>query len=519
MRTILLALLSSLAAAVAWARTPAEFPGLDENWSRYESPHFELYSAISESTSRGLLEQLEMLRAVLMARMKLTEVQPVPVTLFCYKSQSDFENCLPAEDHDHERTVSFWSNQSDRCIMLIAPGESEELRNFAGLQFVEYLFTISDRKPARWYLTGLCQLYGNADLGRKSVELGVGIPGWATDLRLHGLFPLDRFFGFDNGSQTLQGATSLTTYCAQAWLLMHYCEFGRRTLPKEKLQAFLAAVSDERMQRDFEGMRRACRETLGCDYPELQEDLHKYLLRGEFPSIDVPRPDLEPRSSYARRPAPAAEMRARLAEVVFRLDRSPRGRLALLQALDHEPVEARVYEVLGNDGAMHGDEKEARERWAQALEAKSGNPAVIRTYADLEVRRWFRGFDLYFQLPPARAEEYRELLHRSLRLAPRQTGAYELLAWVESSAPSPDAANVAEIERQLPTLQHPAQIQIALALVHFHARDYAGVRARLAALEAMHPDAAEQKAAGILLAETARREAEPVTDADRAGSN
>ncbi|HET7538202.1 MAG TPA: hypothetical protein VFJ90_17200, partial [Candidatus Didemnitutus sp.] len=209
---------------------------------------------------------------------------------------------------------------------------------------------------------------------------------------------------------------------------------------------------------------------------------------GRYQGRQMPPPQIPPPESYARRPVSRDEIRERLAELALRVNRSPQGKLAMLHAVDNGTDRVRALEVLGMNAMVEEDEIGTRERWEQALAAGSKNPAIYHELGTIETRRWFRSFDYYFRLPPARADYLRSLLQRSIEYAPKQSSAYEMLAWVEAAAPEPSVANVNLVQEHFNSLKDKPRTLLALVMVRIRINDLATARSLLDSLEKMPLD-------------------------------
>jgi hypothetical protein len=137
---------------------------------------------------------------------------------------------------------------------------------------------------------------------------------------------------------------------------------------------------------------------------------------------------------------------------------------------------------------MEGDVVRAREIWTRAVALGSENPAVIHELGQLESRQWFSRFDLYFRLPDELATHLRDLLHRSIKVAPHQSSAYEMLAWVEATAKEPQIANVNLVQEHFPELTEKRRSLLALAFVRWRKDDLPAAISILDALGKMEPD-------------------------------
>src|SRR5205823_4261050 len=73
----------------------APLAAVDAKWHYYASPHFELYSHNPENASREVLHNLEILRAVFIERLNLEIRLEVPVTVYYFRSEKEFQAYAP----------------------------------------------------------------------------------------------------------------------------------------------------------------------------------------------------------------------------------------------------------------------------------------------------------------------------------------------------------------------------------------------------------------------------------------
>jgi hypothetical protein len=499
-----------LGAGILHARPPEEFPGLGEKWRYYTSPHFEMYSAADDFSSRDALQRLELLRAIVLDNFKLKERLPLPVTIFYFDSTRDFLGYLPDEYKKNQSYVGFCVNQADRTVITLSPSENDDAaRTVIYHEYIHYVFRITEQNPAPWFNEGVAELYSTIKDGPLGVEVGLPSVGRTMDLRHSSMLPLEQLFGATYGSEIFTHDGHTGVFYAESWAFLHFCLFGTSKFSPEKLHEFLDLASDPATQAHPEVVRQACRDLLGCDYPELIRQVERYIVDGSYHWRRFTRPKIDPPKSYAQRPVTREEMTDRLAELSLRINRTPSAKLELLHAVDREPGSARLQEVLGNDALRDGEMTGVREHWEKAVALDTPNPAIYHQLGRIEGERWFSRFDYYFRMPPERADRLRKLLHRSIERAPEQSDAYETLAWVEATSAEPYVANVNLVQSRFPTLNHKARTLLALSLVRVHLGDTPAAAALLDQIGHLRPDAAVTRAAAIIRAKIDEREVGP----------
>lgn len=470
------------------ATSKEQFPGESAKWDYYQSPNFELYSSNSESESRDLLLKMEVLRAIFLDRFKLQEKRPLPVTVYYFRSEKMFRGYTPEIYKKNDSFAGFYLARPDRAVILMAPADDEDLaQQVIFHEYIHHLMRVTEQNPPAWYNEGTAEIYSTIKLDHGQVELGHPPVGRVYELQRENLLPLEQIFATTQASTIFTQGKHTGIFYAQSWALLHFCYFGDSGIPHEKFELFLRMARSPQYI-DPDKVREICRELLGMDYPKLNQELIRYVHTGQYSYRKFPQPPVAAAQSYAMRAVRAEEIHDRLAELDFRVNTSAQARLALLQQAEQKSADPRPHEVLGAQALMEGDDVRAREIWTRAVALGSENPAVIHELGQLESRQWFSRFDLYFRLPDELATHLRDLLHRSIKVAPHQSSAYEMLAWVEATAKEPQIANVNLVQQHFPELTEKKRSLLALAFVRWRKDDLPAAISILDALAKMEPD-------------------------------
>lgn len=477
-----------------------QFPGESAKWVHFQSPHFELYSGNSESESRDLLFKMEVLRAIFLDKFKLKERRPLPVTVYYFRTDKMFRGYTPEAHRKNDTFVGYYMARPDRAVILMTPTEDEErAQHVIFHEYIHHLMRVTEQNPPAWYNEGTAEIYSTIKLDRGQVEMGHPPPGRLYELRQEKLLPLEQIFSTTHGSSVFTQGKHTGLFYAQSWALLHYCYFGQSDIPREKFELFLKVARSPKYM-DPEKVKEICQELLGMDYTKLNQELNYYVRNGQYTFRKFAQPPVAEGKSYAMRTVPAGEMHAQLAELDFRVSNSGKARLTLLQLAEQNPTDPRPHEVLGGQAFMEGDFVRAREIWTKAVELGSENPAVYHELGQLQSRQWFSRVDLYFRLPDDLATRLRDLLHRSIKVAPAQSAAYEMLAWVEATAQEPNVANINLVQEHFPELTDKKRSLLALALVRWRKDDVKTATSILDELAKMEPDDWVQHGAEMLRA-------------------
>lgn len=440
-------------------------PGINDKWQHFKSPNFELYSRNADKASRQLLYNLELLRGVFLQHMKLKERRRMEVTVFYFRSEKEFQAYAAPVFSDQSSLAGFYLGHPDRAIISMAPAEdSDSAQRVIFHEYVHHLFRVAEYNPPMWYNEGTAEVLAGIQFDGKRVQIGLPVENRAAYLSLEQLLPLEQLFAADPTSKIYTEEKHTGVFYAQSWALLHFWHFGKSGFTKEAVDRFLKIAGDRELAAKID-LQKHFKDSFGCDYAEMLRRLKVYVRTGSYQYGIQPLPILSPASSYVSRTVPVDEIGVRLAELALRVNRTPAGKLVLLNATKDRPNDPRSFESLGTDAYMEGDVRTATERWEQALTAGSNNPAVIRELALVEGRQWFGDFDDSYRLPADATERMRARLLRSIELEPAQAAAYEMLAWVEAFAVRPQPANINSVIAQLKEMSDKKQTLIALAMI------------------------------------------------------
>jgi hypothetical protein len=458
-----------LGAVSASAAARESFPGLGRKWQYYQSPNFELYSANNDRDSRDVLEKMELLRAVFLDTFKLPVRLPQPVTIYYFDRDADFNGYRPPHLRGSKVDFAgFCSGYPDRTVITLAPARNQDdAREVVYHEYIHYLFRITEQDPAPWFNEGVAELFSTLYEDKEWLQMGQPVAGRVFDLQNGKMMPFEQLFAVRYDSPVFRDSGHTGIFYAQSWAFLHFCRYGVNKIAPEKMALFLRVAGSPHMQEKPEQFRVLCQELLGYDYPELLRELQRYITHGKFMGRKVLRPEIPAKTTYAARPAPAAEMEERLAELALRITGSAQANLLIRDRLAREP-DIRRHELLGMVALKEDQTEVARDHWGQAVQLGTTNAAIFRELGRLEANAVFSQFNLDYQMPVERAQRLRALLKKSIDCAPAQSMGYEMLAWVEGSVEKPNIANVNLVQKNYQNLNDKPRTLLALVLVRYH---------------------------------------------------
>jgi hypothetical protein len=482
-------LVAGLFALLAGRLGAAAMPGADGKWLYLQSPHFELYSRNSERESRLLLHNLELMHAIFFEAFGFTPVRAMPVTVYFFSREKHFEAYKPADTKKVENIATYYHPEPDRGILTVAPLPTyEAAQQLAFASYSHHLLRLLDEPAPLWYGYGVSGIFRNLEIGSASFELGRPDAHQIGRLQSVQLIPPDVMLGADHKSDAYRSNQQSGLFHDESWAMVHYLYFGKHAIPRERISEFVAYALSNSRTFDAAATQRGFEATLGMTYGQFKLELTNYLRTGRYGWKRLDLPAVAPAKSYSVRGVPPDEIGLRLAELALRVNRSPLGKLALLEALEHAPDPTRLEEALASDALRNGDRAGAAERWERSVAAGSTNPAVLHELCQFEGRQHFQQFDLYFRLPDDVADRMRSRLKQLIAASPRLPASYEMLAWVEASAREPQIPNVNLVQKNFPRVKAKPRTMLALAVAHLRLNDKAGAAGMLDEIERLGPD-------------------------------
>jgi hypothetical protein len=440
-----------------------EFPAEKAKWRYLRSENFELYCSAGEQAAEITLRDLETLRALFLELLKVKQQRPIPVSVYVFGRENHYRSYLPEDIRRAAVTGVHLAHPDRTTIMLTMAGNYGDTRQTVRHEFIHHLFRVVDDTPPLWYNEGVAELLSTIAEEKGKLVLGRPPVGRLIHLQAEGHLPVEQLFAESRAARIFRSDDHAGRFYSQAWLLTHFCYFGVTDVPREQAVQFLAAASAPEIDAHPQRLAAVAQQYLGMDLKTLDRRLESYALSGKYGSHHIAIPKVQAPRDYVRRDVPRDEMRVRLAELMARLRKDSAAELVLMNAVERDPANSRVQEVLGTLSLMRHDETGMMSRWKRALAGGSVNPAVAHEYLQQRTRTLFLSFDPHYRMPVALAEELRDLVRRSIQAAPEQCRMYEALAWIEASTAQPDIGNLNLVQTRFATLKEQPRTLVALA--------------------------------------------------------
>jgi tetratricopeptide (TPR) repeat protein len=422
---------TTLAAALPALLLLAPPTGADDRWTEVQTPHFQLAGNASPRDMRRIGQRLEKFRA---AVAQLFPAQPrdgaAPTTVLVLKNADALRPFFPVYAGKARPIGGIFVEGQDRNYMALDAQARDEAYQTV---FHEYMHLLLSRTPypiPAWMNEGLAELYSNALVHDKEVELGRPIASHVLLLRQRTLIPFETFFAVDQASPYYNEEDKRGIFYAQAWALAHYLlvEKGGQGRP---LRTFLEAVAAGTPGAE------ACRLAFGVDPATLEKQLAVYVRQ---PSFRYFRSRVEPLLPAQVREAPLRPHEAEFlrGDALVHLNRLADGRPYLERAMRLEPGYAPAYRSLGL-GFYYARDYEAAGGWFTKAVERDPQDGVARF---LRANSFILAAGPAFG--PAAAATVREDLRQAVEKMPAPGAAWQMLAFVDSvlGSTGPEAEQV-----------------------------------------------------------------------------
>jgi tetratricopeptide (TPR) repeat protein len=445
----------SLIAIVLLALVACAGPvALDVGWIEVSTKNFSIYSTMSESDARSLLEDLELFRAALLSVTRLRDVRPhVPTEIYAFQASRDYRPFRPAPG-----VVGHFLPGLRANLVGLSAGENGVLARV--VLYHEYThFLLHDEGRGHyplWFDEGFAEMLSSVDVLGALVRVGT-----VPQHRMQALM-MPRKVAYERviGAQSFRGWNDyeIAMFYAQSWLLVHHLILGQGGKFTPRLDRYL-----DRVAQGIDNTK-AFEDAFGIDVDELDERLTAYAK--EIPSFGLPRRDLLKKLEIKVRSVPTDEIANRLGWFAIATGRLPLAKGYFERAAEENPNRARAIAGLAELNKFDKKWAEAEAGYRRSLELSPDD-----WQNQLELAEYF-AFRAY--LEEAGREENlaraRERLARVIELAPDHPDAHAVLGTTYTIGDQPPEPGIEPLERAAKLLPAHAEIEFPLAQLHYRAK-------------------------------------------------
>ncbi len=345
-------------------------------WVEVRSPHFTVVSDAPAAEAGGVARRFERVHAVFQRAFPEMRVYPgLPIVILAVEDKADFLSLEPAgwlKEGEIDRTGMMLRNPDKNFILLLLGVPGANPYHVVYHEYAHLVLEDDYRNLPLWLNEGLAEFYGNSQIDRKEVRLGLPSKANLNLLRTRGLLPLRILFTVDQRSPYYNEQSKGNMFYAEAWALTDYLMFASPSGQRGPIDHYLQLVAGG------EDPTAAAAEAFG-NLDQLQSDLQAYVTRSTFGYYRLKVPDPRSRKRYPVEYLSPAHSEAVRGDFMARTGNFEQARLLLHDALVRDPQLSEAEQSMGLVELHAGHEPEAA-RWFAKAAANCSECELARFY-------------------------------------------------------------------------------------------------------------------------------------------
>jgi tetratricopeptide (TPR) repeat protein len=340
-----------------------------EEWVRLESANFEVFTNAGPAIGREAIGRFEQIRHVFEARTRRSNLTPLPVRIYVFRSEADFR---PFQIR--ENAAGYYQAGSDRDYIAMSSSVPDIYR----IVFHEYIHLLLRHAGLRvpvWFNEGTAELYSTLHVNGSELRVGDLIPAHISTLRTE--TPLDPavLMGVNHESPHYNEKGKSGIFYAQSWALVHMLNFSAEYQPG--LANFLEMVFAG------EAPARTLQQAFGKTQGDLAQDLANYVRQQRFVGVKARGPKLRQLKKVIATPLDRASADLVLADLLLAIRKEPEAERIYARLAAADPKSPAVQTALGDLALRRNDESLARRYYERAIELGSKSGRLRFDYAML----------------------------------------------------------------------------------------------------------------------------------------
>ncbi|HVU32709.1 MAG TPA: hypothetical protein VHE61_04695 [Opitutaceae bacterium] len=426
--------------AVTWLKLQTEDVVIYSDASSKDVVEF----AIGYSAYRHVFKQL------LAPRQK-----PAPATVLLFRRLGTLHDYVPRSTDDDSTTVSYNADvDGDELTAISVDGD----RHTALRQMYEFDTVWELRRSGYalpiWMSQGAGEVLASLEVEKTKCVIGDGPDSYDETWSRGSNLAWTRFFDVSTDSPEYVGPQANGVFHAQAWALMH-----RVLLADDGGTARFVQLADKLRT---EGGLDAVRSVLGVKERDLTTDIFRH--RGR--TREYPFDTAGLRSRLHPQPAPEAEVRVELANLLVAANKGAEAEQELARARTLAPDSPAVKEALARQAFRDSEPEYGIKLYRDAIAAGSTSPHAYLVSAKQRLDDNMTGGRDHQGDGSPGVEQAIDELHRALQLDPGSTEAYNLLGRAFFVRTTLNPGDVKELEPGIVSGTAGAAVRYYRALVY-----------------------------------------------------
>jgi TonB family protein len=336
-----------------------------DTWLEVRTPNFVVISNSNEKAARHVTRQFERMRSVFSRVFPDANLDPAtPIVILAVEDKRNLQELVPAVylRPGQVNLVGFFLHAPEKNYVLVWQN-AEGLHPFAPIyhEYTHYVLSSTGEWMPLWLSEGYAEYYENTEIIDNEVRVGK-VNAYSVELlERNPLLPLATLLTVDQHSAYYHDEDKGSIFYAESWALTHYLKTKDAQENTHRLLDYLDLV-----HKKIDSVSAAT-QAFG-DLQQLQADLHKYILNGDYGVVQLPGSTDIDDSLFAVRSLNQTEVDAVRGDFLAYNQRDDDARILLRAVLQDDPANASAHESMGYIAFRQHNYDEARMWYEQALQ-------------------------------------------------------------------------------------------------------------------------------------------------------
>ncbi|MBZ5667086.1 MAG: TonB family protein [Acidobacteriia bacterium] len=338
-----------------------------DTWLEVHTPHFVVISNSKESDARRVTRQFERMRTVFRKVFPDANLDSsTPIVVLAVEDKRNLQ-ALEPEIYRRQGQVNIaglFLRAPEKNYVLVYQN-AEGLHPFAPIyhEYTHFVLASTGEWMPVWLSEGWAEFYQNTEIVASEVEVRIGkLDAYMLEfLQRNPLLPLATVLAVDQHSPYYHEDDKGSMFYAESWALTHYLKARDSRENTHRLLDYLDLV-----HKKVDSVSAAT-QAFG-DLQELQTELHKYIVNGDYSFLTMPGSTDVDDSAFVLRTLSGPQADTVRADFLAYCQRGEDARTLLEAVLHNDPNNASARETMGYIAFHQRNFEEAHKWYEQAVQ-------------------------------------------------------------------------------------------------------------------------------------------------------
>ena len=338
----------------------------ESQWSRMQSPNFEMYTTAGERSARDTLRYFEQVHDFFAQNMPGAVGKTLPVRIVAFNSAKEYEPYRL-----NEFATAYYHGTAD-CDYIVMSHTGVETFPTAIHEFVHLVVRHSKMNLPPWLNEGVAELYSTLKPLGDKILVGSLIPGRHYALLNEKWVPLSVILAADHDSPYYNEKNKAGSLYNEGWALTHMLALDNayRTKFAQLMRTVSAGTPSQ----------AAIEQIYQKPLSAVEKDLLGYLRGGRFQGVLIPTKLDKIADHLAAQPAAEFDVKLLLAQIQNRPGTQPAAAKAFEDLIAEDPQRPEPHVELGYLQWSQKRSEDARQQFAKAYDLGSRSPRMLWDY-------------------------------------------------------------------------------------------------------------------------------------------